>query len=52
MTYLCLQDEPNTSNARVGVSFGEFNFNQNQLMGRIVRLTPRFAQATITKMNT
>jgi hypothetical protein len=50
MTYLCLQDEPNTSSARVGVSFGEFNFNQNQLMGRIARLADSaFAQATIKK---
>jgi hypothetical protein len=50
MTYLCLQDEPNTSNARVGVSFGEFNFNQNQLMGHRSRLADiAVAQATIKK---
>jgi hypothetical protein len=51
-TYLCRQDEPNTSNGRVGVSFVRFNFDQNHLMDRIARLTARFAQATITKMNT
>jgi hypothetical protein len=33
-TYLCLQDDLNTSNARVGTSFVRFNFDQNHLMDR------------------